>query len=411
MKNKIIISGLLALLLLNVFSSCEKDELKVIEYPINTFNPVPVTKTHDQTVFMHYVPWFETKESNSGTWGPHWTMANQNPDIIDANGNRQIASHFYPLIGPYHSGDKSVIEYHLLLMKYAGIDGVLIDWYGSFDVNDYKINLENSNALIEMIAKVGLKFAIVYEDRTLEPVVNSGLAGSVESAARIDMQYMQNNYFNLPTYYRIDGKPLLLVFGPDRLKSEQEWTNVFSSLNPKPVFLPLAELSSTVGNAKSGEFAWIFDGEQSKEDTWYQNIGNLEIPMGSAYPGFHDFYKEGGYGDSFFFIDHNNGVTLDNKLQQVKNANLDLVQLVTWNDYGEGTVLEPTQEFGFSFLEKIRNFNEVNSGSNQIFQNIFDLYTKRVENPNDLKFQSQLDQAFYYFVSMQTDKAIEELYK
>jgi hypothetical protein len=411
MKNKRLLFGLLTLLLLNVFLSCEKDELRTIEYPIDSFDPVPVEKMHDQAVFMHYMPWFETKESNDGTWGSHWTMANQNPDIIDAEGNRQIASHYYPLIGPYHSGDKSVIEYHLLLMKYAGIDGVLIDWYGTFDVNDYKINLENTEALIELIDKVGLKFAIVYEDRTLNPVVDAGAAGSVENAARIDMQYLQNNYFNHPSYYFVEGKPLLLVFGPDRLKSEQEWTNVFSNLNPKPSFLPLAGLSASVGNTRSGEFAWIFDGEQSKEDAWYQNIDDIEIPMGSAYPGFHDFYNEGGYGDSFFFMDHNNGVTLDSKLQRVKNANLDLVQLVTWNDYGEGTILEPTKEFGFSYLEKIRDFNEVTSGSNNIFQNIFDLYTKRVENPNDLKFQSQLDQAFYYFVSMQTDKAIEELYK
>jgi hypothetical protein len=262
-----------------------------------------------------------------------------------------------------------------------------------------------------MIDKVGLKFAIVYEDRTLEPVVNAGLSGSVENAARVDMQYMQNNYFNLPSYYKVNGQPLLLVFGPDRLKSEQEWTNAFNVLDPKPIFLPLAELSSITGNARSGEFAWVFDGDQSKEDLWYQNIDNIEIPMGSAYPGFHDYYEQGGSGDSFFFIDHNNGVTLDNKLQQVKNANLDLVQLVTWNDYGEGTILEPTQEFGYSYIEKIRTFNEVTSASNDIFRDIFDLYTKRVEHPNDLKYQSQLDQAFYYFVSMQTDKALEELYR
>ncbi len=54
---------------------------------------------------------------------------------------------FYPLIGPYASSDKAVIEYQLLLMKYAGIDGVLIDWYGSFDVNDYGPNLKNTRCI------------------------------------------------------------------------------------------------------------------------------------------------------------------------------------------------------------------------------------------------------------------------
>ena len=50
---------------------------------------------------------------------------NRNPNIVDATGKRQIASHYYPKIGPYASSDPDVIEYHLLLMKYAGVDGVL----------------------------------------------------------------------------------------------------------------------------------------------------------------------------------------------------------------------------------------------------------------------------------------------
>jgi hypothetical protein len=401
----------LFLLLANVFVSCEKEELKTITFKIEKFPPVSVEKSHDQMVFMHYMPWFETKESNNNSWGIHWTMANQNPDIIDGDGRRQIASHYYPMIGAYHSGDKNVIEYHLLLMKYAGIDGVLIDWYGSFDLNDSKINRENTEALIELIDKVGLKFAIVYEDRFLDQIVDAGLAGSEENAAKVDMQYLQSNYFNHPNYHYVDDKPLMLVFGPERLKTDEAWNNVFSVLNPNPAFLTYSGGTSLDKSIAQGEFAWVFDGDETKEDAYYENVDAFEIPMGSAYPGFHDFYKEGGWGDNFFFLDHNNGATLDSKLQKVKNANVDLVQLVTWNDFGEGTILEPTREFGFSYVEKIREFNEVSSASNAVFQNILDLYNMRIESPNDIKRQKHLDQAFYYFVSMQTEKALEELYQ
>jgi hypothetical protein len=94
---------------------------------------------------MHYMPWFETKESSGNDqWGYHWKMNNKNPDIIDADGKPQIASRYYPLIGPYHSGDKEVIENHLLMVKYAGIDGALIDWYGSYNLYHYAVNKENS---------------------------------------------------------------------------------------------------------------------------------------------------------------------------------------------------------------------------------------------------------------------------
>ena len=30
------------------------------------------------------------------------------------------------------------------------------------------------------------------------------------------------------------------------------------------------------------------------------------------------------------------------------------IQIATWNDFSEGTMIEPTREFGFSFLEKIQ---------------------------------------------------------
>lgn len=58
-------------------------------------------------------------------------------------------------IGPYDSGDPDVLEYHLLLMRYAGVDGVLIDWYGSHKVRDYGPNLDNSEALISKMKPIG----------------------------------------------------------------------------------------------------------------------------------------------------------------------------------------------------------------------------------------------------------------
>ena len=40
------------------------------------------------------------------------------------------AAHYYPKIGPYASNDPDVLEYHFLLMKAAGVTGIILDWYG-----------------------------------------------------------------------------------------------------------------------------------------------------------------------------------------------------------------------------------------------------------------------------------------
>src|SRR5438128_1896805 len=112
-----------------------------------------VNKKHSGKVYVHIMPWFDARESNKD-WGIHWKMKNQNPDHIHI-GSRQIAAHYYPQIGPYASGDGVVIEYQLLLMKYAGVDGIIIDWPGTIQAWDYPKNHQNSLKIIEVAERVG----------------------------------------------------------------------------------------------------------------------------------------------------------------------------------------------------------------------------------------------------------------
>lgn len=373
------------------------------------FDPAPVAKTNATKIYMHYMPWFETKESSpDGQWGYHWKMGNRNPDNIDGNGRRDIASHYYPLLGPYHSGDKEVIENHLLLMKYAGVDGVLIDWYGTFNLNDYRINKENSEQLIDMLDEVGLEYAIVYEDRFLPAIVNAGLAPTVTGAAKTDMNYMQSNYFGDANYIKINGKPLLLNFGPITLNTPDQWRSAFTNLNPKPTFLTLWNESAEAGSNANGEYAWVYQNSTHLANFYSNNLPNLQVAFGSAYPGFNDFYQQGGGGAAIgWTIPHNNGATLDETLSMAQNAGVDYLQLITWNDFGEGTMIEPTLEFQYTYVQKIKTFAGVQTSD--YFSQIGRLYEFRKEYKNNAAVQTKLNKAFGYFVSMQPEKAVQTL--
>jgi len=391
-----------------LFISCSGSDDKGSDKPTEpeTFEPVAIEKTNSTKIYVHYMPWFETNESSANKkWGYHWTMANKNPNTIGANGRREIASYYYPLIGPYHSGDKNVIENHLLLMKYSGIDGVLIDWYGTYDVNDYRMVKENTEQLIAMLDKVGLEYAIVYEDRVTKNVVDAQKAISVTAAAKTDLAYMQNNYFDDKNYIKINGKPLLLNFGPIILQTPAEWTNVFNTLTTKPTFLTLWDQSVEAGDNASGEYAWVFKNSTYLTNFYTNTKSKLSVAMGSAYPGFKDFYAEGGGGDAIgWTIEPNNGATLDETLSLAKNANLNYLQLITWNDFGEGKMFEPTVEFGYSYIEKVKTFAGVKN-TETVFPDISKLYNLRVEKKGSADAQKKLDQAFNYFVSMQSAKA------
>lgn len=397
MRNMLIPSLLLAL----VFSCQSSDEESEV------LTSKPVVKTNTMKVYMHYMPWFQSKEV-SGYWGSHWKMSNKNPDIIDENGKREIASHYYPLIGPYDSRDPDVIEYHLLLMKYAGVDGVLIDWYGSHNVYDYKVNLTGSNAVISTVDDVGLQFAMVYEDYTAGNVEKQTSKTAIQ-AAQADMLYLQNEYFNKNEYIKIDNTPLLLTFGPRLFKQESQWTEIFSGLSQKPKFLPLWNHSSYAGtNNRNGEYAWVDFTETLSDLTSFYNKVHLELLMGSAYPRFHDFYEEGGTGTSYGYVDSNDGQTLENTLAKATSSKAKHIQLVTWNDFGEGTVIEPTQEDQFKFLEIIQQFTGVSYGIEEL-ELIHAYYLKKKEMQNDTQALAVLQQVFQHLCLLEVKQAEELL--
>lgn len=120
-----------------------------------------------KTVLAHYMTWF-VSEPIRGEWGTHWTgnRGQFNPAKLGDDGVPELAAHYYPLLGPYDSSDPHLIECHLLQMKLAGIDGVIVDWYGLAQQDDYPQSHQAALALFTASAKLGLKFAVCFEDRT-----------------------------------------------------------------------------------------------------------------------------------------------------------------------------------------------------------------------------------------------------
>lgn len=372
---------------------------------VRVYAPSKVNKTVGKKVFAHLMPWFETPKTNGGSWGIHWRMNTQNPDIVDANGKRQIASHFYPLIGPYASGDTTVIEYQLLLMKLSGIDGVFIDWPGVQNKFDYPLMVKNTEKIVSMLDRVGLQFAIVYEDQNLN---NTGTSDKI-GAAQNDMRYLQEHFFAMASYEKLEGKPLLLVFGPQALTTEAQWTSVFSVLPVHPSFLPLWFESNEAGINARGEFAWISENHLSTLNNFYgNNYGGIKF--GAAYPGFQSFYAQGGWSGPTWTIAHNGTATFNQTLDlALSQPAIPYIQIPTWNDYGEGTMIEPTNEFGYGFLTSLQQKLGVSSLGQSDLEAVAKLFELRKAKAAVANVQKQLDQVFYYIVSLQLTKAKEIL--
>lgn len=402
MKNSVMCLGFFWMTLAAFSFGCKKSAPVNNNPPVvngvTLYRPVSVTKTNTKKVFVHLMPWFETKATNGGTWGVHWTMNTQNPDVIDSNGRRQIASHYYPLIGPYASGDTAVIQYQLLLMKLSGIDGVFIDWPGTQSKFDYPLLARNTERVVSQLAKVGLDYAMVYEDQDLAQATDQ------IAQAKQDLIYLQTNHFVNSNYVKLNNKPLLLDFGPQVLQSASDWTNVFSALNQKPAFFTLWFQSGKAGSNAAGEFAWIPQDNLNTLNAFYRN--NYQgIKIGSAYPGFNSFYKEGGWAGPTWTIDYNGTGNFSQTLDLALSQNINYIQLATWNDYGEGTMIEPTREFGYSFLTALQQKLGVANLSQKDLEIVAQLYKLKIEKAGNADAQKKLNQVFYDLVSLQIDKA------
>jgi glycoprotein endo-alpha-1,2-mannosidase len=385
-----------------LFTACGSDK----DPDVVSVGPKKVVKTNPMTVYMHYMTWFQSKEV-SGYWGSHWKMNTANPDVVDANGKREIASHYYPLIGPYDSKDPDVIEYHLLLMKYAGVDGVLMDWYSSYNVNDYRAILTASNAIVEKTAETGIDFAMVYEDYTAEAIENQTSTSGID-AAKADMAYMEQNYFKNPRHIKIDDKPLLLTFGPRFFKTGSQWTQIFSGLSSKPKFIPLWNHGTLVGDTDNGEFSWVdFNSDLSDLHTFYGR-NSLEILIGSGFARFDDYYVEGEWGTSYGDVPFNAGQTLRNTFAKATERGIDKLQLITWNDFGEGTMLEPTLEDEFLPLTIIQEFTGVAYGEEEL-RMIYDYYLKKKKYKSDEAAMKKLQEVYAFLNGLETVKASQLL--
>ena len=106
-----------------------------------TVPPPEITKPK---ILAHYMPWFRAEKTTNGMAWEHWEWFGRgpkhDPETVLQNGRHDIASVFYPSIGPYDGREAAVLEYHMLTAKAAGIDGFVADWYGPGGYTDQVVH-------------------------------------------------------------------------------------------------------------------------------------------------------------------------------------------------------------------------------------------------------------------------------
>lgn len=269
-----------------------------------------------------------------------------------ADANSKIYAHFMPWFGGanhmnvgYRSDDTTQVAKQVRDMIERGIDGAIIDWYGP------NYSRENNTTLYFMRAaeaNPGFQFAVMSDAGALKSCANT--AGCDITQRQIDhLNYANNTYYNSPAYMRVDGRPVVFFFGQELYAID--WNRVRANVLGNPIFIQRNSGAFTKTQMNGG-YAWLAANMVTASDPsallylndFYSQAARYQsMPeFGSAYPGFDDSLAS-WTGNKL--ITRQCGQTWLKTLAHAGNYyssgnQLPAIQLVTWNDYEEGSALE-----------------------------------------------------------------------
>src|SRR5581483_9431111 len=254
----------------------------------------------------------------------------------------------------YSSHDPAQIHAQITDMISRGIDGVIIDWYGNQDYSDQTAKL----VMAEAEQHPGFTFAIMVDKGAISLSPCSGCNAQQTLIAQV--QYVEQTYVPSTAYMRVNGRPVITNFDID-LHYTIDWNAVAAatSTNPDFIFQHSAGFTHTVSG---GSYSWVIvnvtDYGMSYLDKFYK--GGLAAPteytVGAAYKGFNDTLASWGQNRIMGQQCGQTWLQTFNKANSYYNSGnqLDAIQLVTWNDYEEGTEIETGIDNCFSISSSLK---------------------------------------------------------
>lgn len=288
--------------------------------------------------WARFYPWF-------GHYN-HWNLSSRQPPL-------SWASEYLPSVSAqtneparalYDSNDTDVILWQLGKMRQAGLDFAISSWWGRSTYDDkvlqkiiFGVMPRNDNPYPD------LRWSIVYEKvRFSDP--------SVEEIVQ-DLQYLKATFGGSSSILRIGGRMVLFVAGAPGNTSQyvDKWSEAVNRVGD--IYLVLKAFGGY------GAFA-------SKADAWYQFAPGNRMQFDSYYWG----YVSPGY---WMYNESaprlvRSPTEFAKALQTLRESNVQLVLIETWNDWNEGSQIEPGRDiasgsaYGDTYVDLVRQVMKEN---------------------------------------------------
>ena len=244
-------------------------------------------------------------------------------------------------VEPYESDDPAVMARQIEQARRAGVDGFIVAWLGPGNRTD-----ANLARMLQQAATRDFKVSVYVETDQL------GGPGEVAEA----LSYLLGSYGSHPNFLRQDGRPVLF-FWRQQAFDPGTWAGIRQQVDPTWGTAWIAEGTTTAYfNAFDGlhlfSIAWA-PNPAVPLATWAGRTAAAEATYGprvyvpTIMPGYDDLAVRGG-----FARDRLGGAYYQQTMEAALSTNPQWAVLITsWNEWPEGTQIEPSARYGNTYLD------------------------------------------------------------
>jgi hypothetical protein len=247
-------------------------------------------------------------------------------------------THYQPTAGLYDSSDPAVIQTHLKQLRYAHVDAGIASWWGQGSKPDGRIAklLDASAALAKSDGGALVRWTLYVEAEG--DAAPWGSPNPTVQQIESDLGYIDQSYASHEAFLRLDGKPVLFTWGDgaDDCNAPQRWV-----------------AANDAYEQTSGHRFYIvmklFQGYKScavQPDSWHQ------YGPASAYQ---EHLPYSAVVSAGFWLKTDAQPLLVRDPQQyeanvikMSTASVSFELVTTFNEWGEGTAVEPAVEWASS---------------------------------------------------------------
>jgi len=326
--------------------------------PKTGYVPEPQPVAADYDVGTYYFPGWHT----AARWRPIRDWPNRKP-----------------ILGWYDENNPECADWQIKWAVEHGVNFFMVDWYWCQGARHLEHWLHNAYAKARY--KRYLKWAVMWANH------NPPQTHSVDDWKKVT-QYWIDNYFGMPEYYRLDGRPVVFIWSPRGIRNDLGGSQAAAGLyalsqkmaqaaGHKGIYFIAMNSDNRSGDLKAEgfeaftsyhgfelarrtagsdrfPFSLVADTAKQLWQTNDEHAGGLNyLPIVDT-----GWDARPWHGDKTIVVSGRTPELFGQMCRQARQyadaTGKRIIALGPWNEWGEGSYIEPYAEYGFADLDQVR---------------------------------------------------------